>query len=93
MHMKKNEMQEEKLLLLALEERKMNAFMRLYKCYGEDLLIFAYTHLQDPALAIETVDTFFEKLWSEAKFTDIRPPIYKFLVEQIREICEQKSIC
>ena len=91
--MKNNELQEERLLLNALEERKMKAFMRLYKYYGEDLLIFAYTHLQDPTLAMETVDAFFEKLWSEANFTEIHPPIYKFLLEQIREICEQKSIC
>ena len=90
--MENDELQEEELLLLALEERKMNAFIRLYKYYGEDLLILAYTHLQDSALAIETVDTFFEKLWSEANFTQIHPPIYKFLVAQIREICEQKSI-
>jgi DNA-directed RNA polymerase specialized sigma24 family protein len=91
--MKSNELQEERLLLSALEERKMKAFMRLYKYYGEDLLIFAYAHLQDPTLAIETVDAFFEKLWSEANFMEIHPPIYKFLLEQIREICEQKSIC
>jgi DNA-directed RNA polymerase specialized sigma24 family protein len=88
--MKDNELQDEKLLLNALEERNMKAFMQLYKSYGEDLLIFAYTHLRDPRLAAKTVDDFFENLWLDANFTAINPPIYTFLVDQMKKICKQK---
>ena len=88
--MKDDEIQEEKLLLNALEARNMKAFMQLYKSYGEDLLIFAYTHLRDPRLAAKTVDDFFESLWLDANFTAINPPIYKFLVDQMKKICKQK---
>jgi len=91
--MNDDELKQEKLLLTDLENRCMKAFMKLYKSYGEDLLIYAYTQLQDPKLAIQTVDDFFERLWSDAKFTDINPPIYRFLLEQMQKICEQKSIC
>ena len=90
MHMSNNELQEERLLLNALEERNMKAFIQLYKNYGEDLLIFAYTHLQDPRLAAKTVDDFFESLWLDANFTAINPPIYTFLVDQMKKICKQK---
>jgi hypothetical protein len=92
MYMSDNELKQEKILLTALEKRNMKAFMQLYKCYGEDLLIFAYSQLQDAKLAIQTVDDFFERLWSDAKFTAINPPIYKFMVEQMQAICEKKSI-
>ena len=88
--MKDDELQEEKLLLTALEARNMKAFMQLYKSYGEDLLIFAYTHLRDPRLAAKTVDEFFESLWLDANFEAINPPIYTFLIDQMRKICKQK---
>jgi hypothetical protein len=91
MYMSANEIKEEKKLLNALEQRNIKAFMRLYKDYGEDLLIFAYSHLQDPKLAIRTVDQFFENLWSDATFTDIDPPIHKFLLKQMTKICEQRT--
>jgi len=87
--MKDDEFREEKLLLNALEARNMKAFIQLYKSYGEDLLIFAYTHLRDPRLAAKTVDDFFESLWLDANFTAINPPIYTFLVNQMKKICKQ----
>ena len=90
MHMKNNEWREERLLLGALEERNMKAFMQLYKNYGEDLVIFAYTRLRDPQVATKTVDDFFESLWLDANFTTINPPIYRFLVDQMKKICKQK---
>ena len=85
------EFENEQELLNALQRRNIKAFMRLYKNYGEDLLIFAYAHLQDRQLAIKAVDEFFEDLWAEARFTKISPPIYKYLVCQILTICEQKN--
>jgi DNA-directed RNA polymerase specialized sigma24 family protein len=85
-----NDLRQERMLLLALEKRNMKAFMELYKNYSEDLLIFAYSYLKDPKLAAKTVDEFFEDLWSTAKFSQVDPPIYKFLIEQIRAICEHK---
>ena len=92
MEMNDKELNEEKTLLKDLEKRNIRAFMRLYRNYNEDLLIFAYTHLQDRKAAIKTVEEFFEDLWSMATFTEIDPPIYRFLLAQIRTICDQKSI-
>jgi hypothetical protein len=92
MEINDNELNEEKTLLNDLEKRNIRAFMRLYRNYSEDLLIFAYTQLHDRRVAIKTVEEFFEDLWSIAKFTEIDPPIYRFLVGQMRTICEQRSV-
>lgn len=86
------ELNEEKMLLSDLEKRNIKAFMRLYRNYNEDLLIFAYSRLHDSKIAIKTVEEFFEDLWSMAKFTEIDPPIYRYLLSQLRTLCEQKSI-
>jgi hypothetical protein len=91
MNMSNDDLKKEEILLVALHERNLKAFMRLYKDYGEDLLIFAYSHLHDPKLAIQTVDQFFETLWMDSRLMEIHPPIHKFLLEQMRKICEQKS--
>ncbi len=90
--MDEKELNEERSLLSALERRNIKAFIRLYKNYSEDLLIFAYTHLNDKRLAIRTVDEFFEDLWLGARFTEINPPIYRYLLKQIRFVCEQKML-
>src|ERR1700754_1969953 len=89
MEMNENQLNEEKMLLNDLEKRNIRAFMRLYRNYNEDLLIFAYSHLHDRRVAIKTVEKFFEDLWSMAKFTEIDPPIYRYLVGQMRTIIEQ----
>jgi hypothetical protein len=92
MEINDNELNEEKMLLTDLEKRNIRAFMRLYRNYSEDLLIFAYSHLHDRRVAIKTVEEFFEDLWSMAKFTEIDPPIYRHLVRQMRTIIEQRPI-
>ena len=92
MEINDEELNQERTLLNDLEKRNIRAFMRLYRNYSEDLLIFAYSHLHDRRVAIKTVEEFFEDLWSMAKFTEINPPIYRYLVEQMRSIIEQKSI-
>ena len=85
--MNPKDLYEEKALLQALGRRDIRAFMRLYKDYGEDILILAYSLLQDPRAAARTVDQFFEKLWEEANFETIEPPIYKYLTAEIRKAC------
>ena len=47
MEMDAEEFGEETALLNELQKRNIKAFMRLYKNYGEDLLIFAYSQLND----------------------------------------------
>ena len=91
MEMDNEELSKEETLLSELEKRNIKAFMRLYKDYGEDLLIFAYSQLNDRRLAARTVDEFFEDLWAAVRFTEIKPPIYRYLLEQMRGICEQKT--
>lgn len=90
MEMSENEINAEKALLSELEKRNIRAFIRLYRNYGDDLLIFAYSHLNDRQLAVKMVDEYFEDLWSAARFVEIKPPLYKYLTEQMRGICQTK---
>jgi len=90
MQLNEEEYHEEKRLLIELENRNVKAFMRLYKEYKDDLLIFAFSHLNDKKRAVETVEEFFEDLWSTARFTEISPPIYKYLLQQLRSICDRQ---
>jgi hypothetical protein len=90
--MNERELNDEKTLLNDLEKRSIKAFMRLYKNYNEDLLIYAYSHLHDSKLAIKTVEEFFEDLWAGAKFTAIDPPIYRYLARQMRTLCERNLL-
>ena len=91
MEMDNEAFSKEEVLLSELEKRNIRAFMRLYKNYGDDLLIYAYSQLNDRGLAVRTVDEFFEDLWAAVRFTEIKPPIYKYLMEQMRGICEKKT--
>lgn len=84
-----NDLYEEKAFLQVLQNRNVKAFIRLYKEYGEDILILAYSELEDPHAAARMVDKFFEKLWDEADFEAIEPPIYKFLADEIRRMCQE----
>jgi hypothetical protein len=84
-----NDLAEERVLLQALQSRNVKAFIRLYKEYGEDMLILAYSELEDPRAAASMVDRFFEKLWDEADFGAIEPPLYKFLSEELRRMCHE----
>ncbi|WP_188932604.1 hypothetical protein [Puia dinghuensis] len=81
---------EEQELLLALEKREVKAFLRLFKDYNDDLMIFAYSQLNNQKKAEETVQELFEELWSAGRFKEIKPPIYKFLVGELSRICESK---
>ena len=87
MNMNERELNDEKTLLNDLEKRSIKAFMRLYRNYNEDLLIFAYSHLHDSKLAIKTVDEFFEDLWASASYKAIEPPVYRYLMKQLEELC------
>ena len=85
--MNPKDLYEEKAFLQALGRRDLKAFIRLYKEYGEDILILAYSILQDAQAAARMVDQFFEKLWEEADFGSVNPPIYKYLAEEMRRMC------
>ena len=84
------EYEEEKALLTALEKRDVNAFIRFYKDYGEDALIFTYGLVQDSQEPNRIVDHLFDKLWAEANFEMIEPPIYKFLIKEIQKNYHQR---
>lgn len=81
---------EEKKLLLALERKEAKAFKQLHKKYGEDLVLFTYCIVNNLTIATRIVERLFEDLWTESKFHLIEPPIYKFLVAEIRRICSGK---
>lgn len=84
-----DESQEEKALLRDLEKKDINAIIRFYSNYREDLLIYVYGRLNDRKLAIKTVDEFLDELLRTARFKEIKPPIYKYLVYKMENICEK----
>lgn len=71
----------------ALAKRDIKAFVQLYKDYGEDLLILGYSLLGDAREAEETVENLFERLWEEADFESIEPPLYRYLAAEMRKAC------
>lgn len=89
--MKMAPLEEEKKLLEGLEKRDIKAFIQLYKNNKDDLVIFAFTQLQDRALVAEAIDELFERLWESGQFGVIKPPIYQYLLAQLREICQRKA--
>ena len=90
MGLSETDIQEERVLLGALQKKHIKAFIQLYKTYSEDLLIFAYCYLNDRILAIQAVEAFFEYLWEHADFADIDPPIYPVLLAKFKRIFEEK---
>jgi hypothetical protein len=82
---------DENRLLIDLENRDIRAFIRLYKENRDDLVIFAFSQLNDHRKVSEAVDELFEDLWVSARFTAITPPIYKYLIEKMRVICDRRK--
>jgi DNA-directed RNA polymerase specialized sigma24 family protein len=85
--MQANDIEAEKALLSKLKSKDIRAFKRFYKEYSDDLLILAYSLLENAALAIAAVDELFERLWIDAKFEYIDPPIHRFLTAELRKNC------
>jgi hypothetical protein len=85
------EYNEEQKMLVALENRDVKAFMRLGREYKDDLIIYAFSHLNDRRLAVDTVDEFLDDLWAEGRFAGVEPPIYRFLIGQLSLICLGKK--
>jgi hypothetical protein len=81
----------EESLIGDLRKKNIRALMQLYISYADDLSIYAYTQLNNAGLAVRTVDKFFEDLWTSDRFSDITPPVYKYLLNQIQEICAKKG--
>ncbi|HWK04996.1 MAG TPA: hypothetical protein VNS58_15245 [Puia sp.] len=88
--MKTSDLEEEKALLTKLKNKEIQAFKRFYEEYSEDLLIVAFCLLESVSLAIKAVDDLFERLWMEATFESIDPPIHRFLYRELRKNCENK---
>jgi hypothetical protein len=89
--MKMADLAEETRLLEDLEKRDIKAFIQLYKINKDDLIIFAFSHLQDRTLVAEAIDELFERLWVSGQFAGIKPPIYQYLLAQLRDICQRKA--
>lgn len=89
--MKMAEHAEETRLLQDLEKRDVKAFIQLYKSNKDDLIIFAFSQLQDRSKVAEAIDELFEGLWVSGRFAEIQPPIHLFLLARLREICQRKA--
>jgi hypothetical protein len=86
-----NDYEKERDLLKQLGNKEIRAFRRFYKEYSDDLLILAYMLLESNTKAIKAVDELFERLWLEAKFEYIEPPIHKFLVSELHKSCIKRN--
>jgi len=82
------ELNEEQNLLKALARKDVKAFAKLYNDYKDDLVIFAFCRVQDIQTATLIVDKVFERLWFEAKFHQVTPPIYQYLLAEVRKSCQ-----
>lgn len=89
--MKTDDFEEEKALLTKLKNKEIKAFKHFYKEYSEDLLILAFCLLENVSLATNAVDELFERVWMDATFECIHPPIHRFLYAELRKNCENKS--
>lgn len=88
--MKTIDFEEEKALLTQLKNKDIKAFKRFYNEYAEDLLIVAFCLLENVGQAIRTVDELFERLWMDAAFECIDPPIHRFLYTELKKSCQNK---
>lgn len=81
-----NDFEDEMDLLRRLKSKDVRAFGQFYRTYSEDLLILAFSLLEDAALAMKTVDELFEQLWIEpALFDDVDPPIHRYLYTEVKK--------
>lgn len=70
-------------LLQRLRKRKLDALLYLVKEHGDDLLIFAYTILNDPDRAFVMVYDVLLTLWDRG-FPDARAPLHTYLYDRLR---------
>lgn len=84
-----SQFEEETDLLKALQQKDIKAFKRFYKEYRDDLIIFTFCQVHDVELAYKAVDQLFERLWQEGDFQRVHPPIYKFLLVEMRKLYTQ----
>jgi hypothetical protein len=88
--MKMDPLAEEIKLLEGLKKRDVKAFIQLYKNNKDDLILFAFSQLEDRAKAAEAIDELFEYLWAADLFGEMRPPVYQSLLERLRVIIHRK---
>ena len=79
--------EEEMALIKELQKHNIQTFSRFYKKYSPDMLILAHTILNDAELSAKAVDSIFEKLWEEKKFSYIQPPIHTYLYRAVKKVC------
>ncbi|MES1216892.1 MAG: hypothetical protein ABUT20_15360 [Bacteroidota bacterium] len=86
--MKTNDFIDESILLEELKKKDVRAFAKLYNDYSGDLLVLAFSLLNDAPQAIQNVDELFINLWEGNKFENITPPIHNYLYNEIRKVCK-----
>ena len=87
--MENNDFADELVLLEGLKNKNIKAFAKLYKEYSEDLLLLAFTLVNDPLLSNRAVDNLFIALWEKKVFDDITPPLHHFLYSELRKCCKK----
>jgi DNA-directed RNA polymerase specialized sigma24 family protein len=88
--MKMDPLAEEIKLLEELKKRDIKAFVQLYQTHRDDLILFAFSQLQDRSKVGEAIDELFEDLWKSNRFAEMQPPLYPYLLLRLRAICERK---
>jgi len=88
--MKMDPLAEELKLLEDLKKRDIKAFIQLYQTYRDDLILFAFSQLQDRSKVGEAIDELFEELWKLNRFAEMQPPLHQYLLSRLRVICQKK---
>jgi DNA-directed RNA polymerase specialized sigma24 family protein len=77
-------------LLSRLKEHDLMAFEDIVIEYSEDMVILAYSILEDSASANEVVTSVIRELWSSDAIRRLNHPIEKSLFSEIRIACRDR---
>jgi DNA-directed RNA polymerase specialized sigma24 family protein len=85
-------MEEESIIISRLRRRDLDALTRLVYELGEDLVILAFTKVNDPQRAEDIICNVFLTLWMESKTQNLQPPIRPYLFKLVEQECELTTI-
>ncbi len=87
MEMKSDEYKDEKLLVAALRLDSHEAFVRIFRHYYPNLVLFASQFIPDRLACEDIVQNIFIKIWSERKELKIKTSLRSFLITLVQNMC------
>lgn len=75
------------MLLAALKFDSHEAFVKMFRIYYVDLVMFAGTIIPEKATCEDIVQNVFTKIWTERKELDIRTSLKSYLLKGVQNFC------